>query len=182
MTVSVDQVGADVGTRVMSRTSTCPGCVRRSGWCRRRHRSHNQWVDDNFKCPSIRLVPTSAPLAATAHMVLCRCVRRSGWCRRRHLKSHAAMHSSIQCPSIRLVPTSAPEGGETDELSTLCPSIRLVPTSAPERRDRRRDLTSCVRRSGWCRRRHRFSRNVFLTSIDVSVDQVGADVGTRSSK
>ena len=84
--VSVDQVGADIGTYVLSISPN--------------------WLT---RCPSIRLVPTSAPEK------LC-----------------PACRVRVTCPSIRLVPTSAPCVCQMQKtLGVQCPSIRLVPTSAP---------------------------------------------------
>jgi len=83
--VSVDQVGADIGTPAITINRIRP-----------------------LMCPSIRLVPTSAPHTKTPDVDNClvsvdqvgadigtqcsvrntsrrQCVRRSGWCRHRHL-------------------------------------------------------------------------------------------------
>jgi len=55
----------------------------------------------------------------------------------------------------------------------------LVPTSAPMSCRWRPPRSGCVRRSGWCRRRHHLQRLKVMPCKTVSVDQVGADVGTE---
>jgi len=82
--VSVDQVGADVGTLVLMVAMISFLSVRRSGWCRRRH--HEALAKSRYS----------------------RRVRRSGWCRRRHRWDKEEQEWVSKCPSIRLVPTSAP--------------------------------------------------------------------------
>ena len=59
--VSVDQVGADVGTGPRRLHLPPAVSVRRSGWCRRRHPNGRTCATWTPRCPSIRLVPTSAP-------------------------------------------------------------------------------------------------------------------------
>ena len=59
----------------------------------------------------------------------------------------------------------------------LCRPIPRSPSSFPAAV--RPGAQSGVRRSGWCRRRHRHYRSGGVAARDVSVDQVGADVGTR---
>jgi len=83
--VSVDQVGADVGTAKLV-----------------------VQVHVILVCPSIRLVPTSAPGDGRRDPFSGGSVRRSGWCRRRHQIMANITRYALQCPSIRLVPTSAP--------------------------------------------------------------------------
>ena len=202
--VSVDQVGADVGTWTKNTPFRLP-----------------------VLCPSIRLVPTSAPGPKTRLFVYLYCVRRSGWCRRRHRSQPQRTRQASWCPSIRLVPTSAPllvelpgpcrvvsvdqvgadvgtfaydpkleqgadvsvdqvgaDVGTTEtggnvvhpsfvsvdqvgaDVGTGPPCVSLFPRSR-------------VRRSGWCRRRHRESGSSQSIRCVVSVDQVGADVGTK---
>ena len=107
--VSVDQVGADVGTPAgLGRKRHAMFGVRRSGWCRRRHPAGEPGRVVVLGCPSIRLVPTSAPpvdshvsppvpevsvdqvgadvgtQAGATQAIKRGGVRRSGWCRRRH--------------------------------------------------------------------------------------------------
>ena len=175
-------------------------CVRRSGWCRRlplaahisrRHVSIVSvdqvgadvcpGVEDSRpalapRCPSIRLVPTSAPTEPPGLRVALNVsvdqvgadvcpgalwgragdhssVRRSGWCRRlpRGLAWDCgpASHVSVDQVGADVCPrtTIASRGAVFS-----CPSIRLVPTSAPAPHD------------------------LSYTGYDVSVDQVGADV------
>jgi len=104
------------------------------------------------------LVPTSAPSKTARRPRSKSGVRRSGWCRRRHLEALHQAGVAVRCPSIRLVPTSAPWNGRSAS------------------RNRR-----CVRRSGWCRRRHPCLGWLCIVAAGVSVDQVGADVGTRDA-
>ena len=160
--MSVDQVGADVGTSNASLQPIKERSVRRSGWCRRRHHVKAGRGKLYSQCPSIRLVPTSAP------------------------DGQIPNPATPGCPSIRLVPTSAPASATTRsgrdwvsvdqvgaDVGTVildvalvrlarCPSIRLVPTSAPTRRSIPSRSSPSVRRSGWCRRRHRGYRRSAL--------------------
>ena len=131
-------------------------------------------------CPSIRLLPTSAPVPSV-----------TGYC------------DGWMCPSIRLLPTSAPVyGNKRYIMGSVCPSIRLLPTSAPTtnglllgfkgrvRRsgccqlrhqydnDRPRIRRLRVRRSGCCQLRHRNRPPALRGVRQVSVDQVVANFGT----
>ena len=132
-------------------------------------------------CPSIRLVPTSAPSPRGSFSVG-KLVSVDQVGADVGTRLHRHRHGpGVVCPSIRLVPTSAPRRRLRLALRHIwCPSIRLVPTSAPR-----------PWRSG--PRTHRVSvdqvgadvgtlRNgLMLSQAFVSVDQVGADVGTRST-
>jgi len=108
--------------------------VRRSGWCRRlrhiaqkiefpRHKVSVDQVgaDDCANscliptgrwdtCPSIRLVPTTAPIRPPLFGAIRCSVRRSGWCRRLRPRELLPWSDRERCPSIRLVPTTAPSG------------------------------------------------------------------------
>ena len=157
--MSVDQVGADVGTPML----------------RNLH-------DATRGCPSIRLVPTSAPSPRGSFSVG-KLVSVDQVGADVGTRLHRHRHGpGVVCPSIRLVPTSAPRRRLRLALRHIwCPSIRLVPTSAPR-----------PWRSG--PRTHRVSvdqvgadvgtlRNgLMLSQAFVSVDQVGADVGTSSPR
>ena len=108
------------------------------------------------KCPSIRLLPTSAPPFYPDISTPAVSVRRSGCCQLRHHRRPAlGRKTEAGCPSIRLLPTSAPASTcktcrcvvvSVDQVvanfgtafstflkysSERCPSIRLLPTSAP---------------------------------------------------
>jgi len=65
-------------------------------------------VNHCLVCPSIRLLPTSAPAALQSAMPAENSVRRSGCCQLRHLYKLCFVHIFSPCPSIRLLPTSAP--------------------------------------------------------------------------
>ena len=152
--VSVDQVGADVGTLIIKISFQAEPRVRRSGWCRRRHQKTRQIPLPPILCPSIRLVPTSAPPPRPGLSRRRRCVRRSGWCRRRHRDIYYDGTHLYLCPSIRLVPTSAP----TDQHCGICfDHVSVDQVGA--------DVGTPV--------------PVSIPRLAlVSVDQVGADVGT----
>ena len=159
---------------------TIPARVRRSGCCQLRHRNKFSAVSKILTCPSIRLLPTSAPavsrrmrtkkpvsvdqvvanfgtnISKVSVAVLC-CVRRSGCCQLRH---HDFMLG---------------EGNWT-----VCPSIRLLPTSAPAKTVFAPSGQTRVRRSGCCQLRHLIRRIDGDAMAVVSVDQVVANFGTGS--
>ncbi len=156
--------------------------VRRSGWCRRRHPLSTVLRLPLKRCPSIRLVPTSAPLQSCLAAII--------------------IHVSVDQVGADVGTQGSGDGADRD---FMCPSIRLVPTSAPRKRwccaarfsvsvdqvgadvgtPSGATLTFGylgVRRSGWCRRRHRRHAMKRMVCTSVSVDQVGADVGTPQAQ
>ena len=154
--------------------------VRRSGCCQLRHRQSVGWrsmrsavsVDQvvaNFgtkasmhhstsrmaTCPSIRLLPTSAPKIDSSEPIRTYGVRRSGCCQLRH--RHCRNGAAARERGVR---------------RSGCCQLRHL------HKNPRFEVVRGVRRSGCCQLRHRLSFALRELGSSVSVDQVVANFGT----